>query len=323
MSFKDTLLHSFNAVKNTTIKHSPQILMGVGVVSTVGAIVVTVKKSRDINDILEEHKRLKEEFTQLKEESDDVAKLKDEPSEYTDDVYKSDIRAVHCHTAIKLAKAFAPTAVLTAVGIGSFILANSILSKRYKLLYGAYTSVVGTFAAYRARVKQEYGEDADYRCMYGFDKKKKVEVTTYDENGNEVKTKEELYIDRDNSYGVSEYARYFSPLTTVQCTTYDHYNRNYIDNCVQYAKDLIYLKGRCTLNDVYDMLGFEKTYKGQAVGWTDADNVSIAVIPLAKETNDNVFEKTLLLDFENLDFILDDFKDIKFVEQSSNRPANK
>ena len=75
----------------------------------------------------------------------------------------------------------------------------------------------------------------------------------------------------------------------------------------QYANDLLRAKGRLFLNDVYDMLGIEKTKAGQIVGWVydpenpNGDNfVDFGIYDMSKERVRafvNGYEATILLDF--------------------------
>jgi hypothetical protein len=65
---------------------------------------------------------------------------------------------------------------------------------------------------------------------------------------------------------LSKYARLFD-------NTNVNWNANVLDSrrflkCVErYANDLLKRRGTIFLNDIYEMLGFERTQTGQVVGW--------------------------------------------------------
>ena len=75
----------------------------------------------------------------------------------------------------------------------------------------------------------------------------------------------------------------------------------------QYANDLLKAKGRLFLNEVYDMLGLERTKAGQVVGWVynpenpTGDNfVDFGIYDMSKERVRafvNGYEPSILLDF--------------------------
>jgi hypothetical protein len=216
-------------------------------------------------------------------------------------------------TAGKLALNYAPAAALTALSITCFIGSNRILTKRYKTLYGSYIAVTGAFAAYRNRVVDQLGEDADNKFMYGAEVKK---ITIENEDGSKEK-KEVTVVDEGNIYGVSEYARWYDEDTTAQWNASDFYNKDYIKNTEHWLKDMAILHGRVTLNEAYSMLGFQHTYKGQAVGWSESDDIQIKIMEVARKSADGKYESAILVDFNPV-YILDQFKDTRFIGDGNN-----
>lgn len=67
------------------------------------------------------------------------------------------------------------------------------------------------------------------------------------------------------------------PSHQLYARTFDAYNKHWSNNqqnnkmfllIVQnYANDMLNARGHIFLNDIYDMLGFERTARGQLVGW--------------------------------------------------------
>ena len=75
----------------------------------------------------------------------------------------------------------------------------------------------------------------------------------------------------------------------------------------QYANDLLVARGHLFLNEVYDMLGIERTKAGQVVGWIydpknpNGDNyIDFGIYDVNKAKNRdfvNGYEPVILLDF--------------------------
>ena len=104
----------------------------------------------------------------------------------------------------------------------------------------------------------------------------------------------------------SDYARFFDAASP--CWQNDpEYNLMFLRAQQQYANDLLRAKGRLFLNDVYEMLGLEKSKAGQIVGWVydrenpNGDNfVDFGIYDMSKERVRafvNGYETNILLDF--------------------------
>ena len=125
-----------------------------------------------------------------------------------------------------------------------------------------------------------------------------------DEDGNETIVTDTVKTMDPTLY--SDYARFFDAASP--CWQNDpEYNLMFLKAQQQYANDLLRAKGRLFLNDVYDMLGIEKTKAGQVVGWVydrenpNGDNfVDFGIYDMSKERVRafvNGYETNILLDF--------------------------
>ena len=121
---------------------------------------------------------------------------------------------------------------------------------------------------------------------YGIKAEEVVETVT-DEEGNETTVTETVKMMNPNLY--SDYARFFDE-SSPYWQKDPEYNLVFLKAQQQYANDLLRAKGRLFLNDVYDMLGIEKTKAGQIVGWVyDYDNpvgdnfVDFGIYDMSKE----------------------------------------
>ena len=104
----------------------------------------------------------------------------------------------------------------------------------------------------------------------------------------------------------SDYAKFFDEFNP-NWQNDPEYNLMFLKSQQQYANDLLKARGRLFLNEVYDMLGIERTKAGQVVGWTynmknpTGDNfVDFGIYDMSKERVRafvNGYEPSILLDF--------------------------
>ena len=180
---------------------------------------------------------------------------------------------------------------------------HDIMKKRNVALSAAYLTVDKSFKEYKQRVVDRFGEEVEKEIRYGI-KAEEIVETVVDEEGNETTVTETVKTMNPTLY--SDYARFFDEASP--CWQNDpEYNLMFLRAQQQYANDLLRAKGRLFLNDVYEMLGIEKTKAGQIVGWVydrenpNGDNfVDFGIYDMSKERVRafvNGYETNILLDF--------------------------
>ena len=242
-------------------KHSPEILVVTGVVGVVTSTVLACKATTKIDTILDEHN---ETMDKIRKQSTD------DPEVYSESDKKKDTVIVYSQTSFKFIKLYAPSAILGVFSLGCMLTSNDILRKRSAALGAAYVATDKAFKEYRERVVEKYGEAVDQELRYNI-KTEEIEETTTDSKGNEKTKKKKVQIADPN---ISGYARYFTRSNVNWEDDFD-----YIDMFLRaqqsYANDLLKVKKHLTLNEVYDMLGFEDSKAGMVVGWVyDTKNPS-------------------------------------------------
>ena len=293
---KEKFVSVYNGVKGQVQKHSPEILMGVGVVGVVTSTVMACKATMKLNDILEESKETRDKIKEV----ENNPKYEDK---YSQEDAKKDLAINYVQTGMKVAKLYAPAVLLGGASLGCLLASNDILRKRNAALSAAYMTVDKSFKEYRNRVTERFGEEVEKEIRYGI-KAEQIETTVVDEDGNETTVTETIKTMDPNLY--SDYARFFDAASP--CWQNDpEYNLMFLKAQQQYANDLLRAKGRLFLNDVYDMLGIEKTKAGQVVGWVydrenpNGDNfVDFGIYDMSKERVRafvNGYETNILLDF--------------------------
>ena len=300
----------FEAIKKAAFKagtkmkkHSPEILVAAGIAGIVVSAVTACIATTKVDGIMTE--------TKEKIEKIHTCAANEDIEEYTEEDAKKDLAIVYVQTGWKLVKLYAPSVILGALSIAGIIKSNDILRKRNMALAAAYSAVDKGFKEYRKRVTERFGEETEREIRYDL-KPEKTKETVIDENGKEI------LIEKDSKVcgydGISEYARFFD-----ECSEYwkkdSEYNLMFLRKQQNYANDKLISQGYLFLNDVYDMLGIERTKAGQIVGWVyDKDNplgdnyVSFGIYDINRQANRqfvNGVERSILLDFNVDGNILD------------------
>lgn len=242
----------FNKCKFKVQKHSPEILIGVGVVGMIGSTVLACKATLKINDVMDE--------TQENLEKIETALEKVDKEKYSEEDAERDKHVIAVQTGVKIVKLYLPAIGLGIFSVACLVSSNRILQKRYAGLASAYTLLDKSYSNYRKNVIEKYGEEVDKEMRYGI----KAETVT-DEDGNET-TQKVMEMDPNDPNSYSDYARFFDEASPYWEKD-PEYNLTFLKAQQQFANDILVARGRIFLNEVYEMLGIPKTKAGQVVGW--------------------------------------------------------
>lgn len=290
---------SVHKVGFTLKKHSPEILIGVGVVGTVASVVMACKATLKVNDVIDEAKetidKIHECANQEKHTSDGAV--------YTQEDANKDLAIVYAQTGWKFVKLYGPAAVVGIASIGCMVGSSLILRKRNAALAAAFAAAETSFKDYRSRVIDRFGEDMDRELRFNI-KAKEIEETEVDENGNETVVKKTVQVADPTTPSI--YSVFFDD-GCKGWTKNAELNKVFLLQRQEEANFLLKNRGLLTLNDVYDMLGIQRTKYGQHAGWvytedgSAGDNfVDFGIFDIDKpKSRDfvNGIERTILLDF--------------------------
>ena len=287
---------TFNRAGLKLKKHSPEIMVTAGVIGVVASAVMACKATTKANSIVDE----------MKEKMDKIHKAADMVDEeiYSEEDLKKDTSIVYIQTGVKFAKLYGPSIALGALSITSILVGHNILRKRNLALAAAYTAIDTSFKAYRGRVVERFGKELDKELRYNI-KAKEVEETVIDEKtGKEKVVKKTIDVVDPNEY--SDYARFFDD----GCNGWSkdpEFNLMFLKQQQSYANDLLKSRGHLFLNEVYDLLGIQRTKAGNIVGWIyDEKNpvgdnfVDFGIYDINRPKNRdfvNGYERTIILDF--------------------------
>lgn len=239
-------------------KHSPNILFGVGIVGVVGTAVLASHATLQVESVLEEHDS---NLTKIQK----VTSLNVEG--YDDESAQQDTILVYVKTGMSIAKLYAPAVGLGVISIAALTKSHNILSQRNVALTAAYAVIEKGFAKYRERVVNELGTEKDLEFRYGWEERETLVDT---KQGPKVIVSHHAKKDDD---GYSIYSRFFDELNTNWERNAD-YNFVFVKARQNFANDILQSKGHIFLNEVYDMLGMERSKEGQIVGWVKGNGDS-------------------------------------------------
>ena len=275
-------------------KHAPEILVIAGVGGTIVTTVMACKATTKIDEVLAENK-------------EQIAKTKNYVEEtgfsdkYTEKDYQKDLTVMYTQRGLKLFKLYAPAIAVGNISITAILAGHNVLKKRNVALAAAYEVVNKNFKDYRGRVIDRFGNELDRELRYNI-RKEEVEKTVIDEKTGKERTVKEIteIADIDPS---SEYAKFFDE-SCPGWTKDPEYNLMFLRNQQQYANDLLESRGYLFLNEVYEMLGIQRTRQGQVIGWiydkNVIDKVNFGIYNIANPANRrfvNGYERSILLDF--------------------------
>ena len=296
---------TFSKVSLQLKKHSPELLVGAGVVGVVASTVMACKATTKVSEVLDKTKNDIDDIHYCLENPDEIKE------EYTVEDSKKDLAVIYTQTGVELVKLYGPAVVVGTVSIVSILTGHNILRKRNLALASAYAIVDKGFKEYRGRVIERFGKELDRELKYNI-KTQEIEETVVDEKGKEKTVKKTIETVNSNEIGL--YAKFFDN-GNVNWTKDPELNLMFLRRQQDYANEKLQAKGYLFLNEVYEMLGLDKTRAGNVVGWIyDKKNpvgdneVDFGIYDLyddAKRRFVNGWERSILLDFNVDGNILD------------------
>ena len=249
---------TFHRVGFQIKKHSPEILLVTGITGVVTSAVMACKATTKVDTIIEESKKSIDTIHEGMEAGNicDV--------EYTEEDGKKDLAIVYIQTGVKFAKLYGPSVLLGLTSIGCILASNNIIHKRNVALSAAYTAIDRSFKSYRSRVIERFGESMDRELRYNIKTQEVKETVVDEETGKKKTVKSTVSVVDPNTY--SDYARFFDEYC-AGWTKDAEYNLMFLRQQQNYANELLKSRGHLFLNEVYDMLGIDRTKAGNIVGW--------------------------------------------------------
>lgn len=280
---------------------SPEIFLGLGIASMAGALAVTVVATVKAHDILDDHK---EHLVNINEAADDA-----DNTTYDANDLAHDTKLAYARLAKKLVLAYGPAVMLAGTSMFCFCKGQSILKARNAALSTALAGVTDQFRRYREKVIDKYGAEVDEEMRYAV-----ANETVKGEDGK----KHTVRTMSSEVAGYGPYARVFDD-TNTNWQGSVAYVKQWLEGCEAHCNAILNGRGVLYLNEVYDMLGFDRTPVGQTHGWVydprrdvDTNWVDFGMKDFAKP-NSKAWQlgetDVIILDFNVDGYILDKVPD--------------
>lgn len=232
-------------------KHKkPEICMAAGVIFGAAAVVTAcIQTRKGLDKVVSDHKVRIEKARSL--DDDDPKKGRE-------------ILFAYGKTTVAGARLLAGPLALFTFSMVSFFSAHNEMKLRNAGLAATAAGLRKTLKDYRGRVADNIGEDAEEKLYFGT-KSGEISESTVDEDGNET-FETVLADDIVDDVERSDFVKYLVKGN-------DKWDRSpdmvrFTLECQQnLANDILKNKGEITLNEVYDLLGFEHTEAGMVYGW--------------------------------------------------------
>jgi len=229
-------------------KHSPHILFGAGVVGVATSTVLACRATLKIGDKLE---AIDDNIKAIK--MDALQPYLSHRKSVTDP--RRDVAIEYTRGVFEITKLYAPAVIVGGLSIAALTGSHIQLTKRNSALTAAYVAIEKAFTEYRARVREELGEDRELELYHNG----KFEVVR-NADGTEEKI---LTINADGS---SIFARVFDESNRNWVPDAES-NRTFLEAQQRYFNNRLNTYKFVFLNDVYKNLGIELTPEGQLFGW--------------------------------------------------------
>ena len=140
MSAKDIIVGTASKAGFFLKKHSPEILLGVGLVSGVAATGFAIRSTMHIDTVIEQHNAMMHKIEMGRK------LVENEPESgivYTENQEAADRQMVYAKTIVAYGKLYAPTILLSAASLVCLLGAFNIMNRRYAGAVAAFFTGAG------------------------------------------------------------------------------------------------------------------------------------------------------------------------------------
>lgn len=267
MNIPSNITRAFGKIALAAKKNAPTILVATGVVAGVAATATAIRATLKCDEIIQLHN---ESMKNIEKARFVVDNDPDFEGTYTEEQEKADRKTVKTQTAIQFVRLYFPTVALTALSVTCILAGHHMMTKRNAAMVAAFTAVSSKFDDYREMVKDRLGADVE-RDIY----KRIIEEAELDENG---EPNGDIHKEQSKKPVDMSTDRFFDEFSALWNRNDPNMNVANLRAVTKMAQDKLIMQGYLFLNDVYDMLGIQRTPAGQVLGWIyDKDHMDTVV----------------------------------------------
>lgn len=263
-SIKTALVQKTGRASLYLQKHSPEILLGAGLVGMVATVYLAAKATLKVEEVVEVHDRTLHTIDTAEKNGKTAGLVP-----YSQEDALKDKAVVYVQTGLQLAKLYGPAVGVGVLSITAILASHGIMVKRQVALVGAYNLAVEAYKQYRERVVDELGAEKERDLYLGLKDETRTE-TEIQEDGTKKKVRKTEKVLVAGNKAASIYSRFFDE-SNPQYRSDRLLNKAFLTAQQNYMNDVLIIRGHVFLNEVYDALGFPHTKEGAIVGWVLKD----------------------------------------------------
>ena len=239
-------------------KYSPELMIAGGIVSFVLTIVETAKSTNESRDILEEKEQKELIISDEMEENDS----------YTAIMAAADTKALTRQTRWALVKCWMKAGVPAVVTVIFFLGGFGKMKGRYVASAAAYDGLNEFMKRYRGNVRNEFGEEVDWRMAHSLtaeqmeeERRKQIAIREKKETQKKQVPRTQYEKDINNQIFDARSSDRWKPYWNATQML------DFIQQIESQLQDMVEMNGLAVLNDAYKLLGMPLTAQGAVVGW--------------------------------------------------------
>lgn len=281
MSVPEPINKSTSSLKLKFKKNSPQIYFGSGILGVILSTFLACRSTLKLNETLNGARTSIEIARGNRGENE---------KEYQRRLALAYLRGVYDVCAL-----YAPSFLIGGLSIAALTQSHITLARRNAALAAAYSSIATAFDEYRARVREEVGEEREREIYMNAQA-----ITIQGEDGE---------IQALVSATGGPHHRLFDP-SNPEWKPSHPYNMTFLRIQEAALTNRLQAQKYLFLNDVYQQLGFPPTPQGQILGWTVGENggsgyIDFGITPECLADSGNPDEPYIWLDIKPDGNVLD------------------
>jgi len=247
-------------------RHGGTIMIFGGATSILAGTFFACKSTLKVDETLKKREAEKQKIEDLHSGK----LLLGDGKEYTEADYKKDILIVKTGTALDFLKLYWLSLAFIGGGLGMMVKGDSMHRKELASSVALSAAIKKSYDGYRARVREQYGEEAEENLYHGVEEKEE-ETVVINENG---KKKTEVVKYHASNGMPSPYARYFDQ-TNPNWRGREDYDFVFLKQLQNDLNDMFYMNyGYLLWNTALQRGGWPMTKAGQRAGWVNSGDGS-------------------------------------------------